>query len=558
MILECSKITFYFLRKWRYILLSYVICWFEKNIKTIITIIILGIILQIISINIPILSAKLIDSLVSKNINNGARFLRTLVVLLVSNLILQYFFKVFKVRSKQQLMFYFQRHSIVKIYKEYLEINSVKNNTVLSQNMVTDSEVISEFVVENIVDLLNYTIIMCASIYMLSSMNEIFFFVAIMSLPLYIILTLKVSPKVKKEMRITKELEGDYSSAIVRIYQSISLIKKNVILNKLDGFLETIFKNKFDHYFQTYKLLYFFYSFGSIFTVGIQIIYYYLGIVLISKNEITIGEFTIILSFYNFMLTAVNFFLSFFGEYTNFITSWKRLNEHVSINIDNVQSNLQKTNIDTLYSICWDDFVWNIGKNQFYFPKVKLNLGDVLLLEGENGTGKTTLVNILTGLYKPPLNRIKFNDICIENIDLNKMRDEQIAVCDTDATFIIDNVLEILRVYSANYELTADEIFNFIKVNNLETMYLNIEKMLNRKFSSLSTGQKKKIVLMISFLRESKLLILDEPTIGLDKSSKNCLLNYLNSISGKIVIVITHEDFFKEKLMHSQRVTLTN
>ena len=359
-------------------------------------------------------------------------------------------------------------------------------------------------------------------------------------------------------MRITKELEGDYSSTIVRIYQSISLIKKNVILNKLDGFLETIFKNKFDHYFQTYKLLYFFYSFGSIFTVCIQIIYYYLGIVLISKNEITIGEFTIILSFYNFMLTAVNFFLSFFGEYTNFITSWKRLNEHVSINIDNVQSNLQKTDIEPLYSICWDDFVWNIGKNQFYFPKVKLNLGDVLLLEGENGTGKTTLVNILTGLYKPPLNRIKFNNICIENIDLNKMRDEQIAVCDTDATFIIDNVLEILRVYSANYELTADEIFNFIKVNNLETMYLNIEKMLNRKFSSLSTGQKKKIVLMISFLRESKLLILDEPTIGLDKNSKNCLLNYLNSISGKIVIVITHEDFFKEKLMHSQRVTLTN
>ena len=73
-----------------------------------------------------------------------------------------------------------------------------------------------------------------------------------------------------------------------------------------------------------------------------------------------------------------------------------------------------------------------------------------------------------------------------------------------------------------------------------------MEDILDSRIDTLSTGQLQKIALLISFIKPSSLLILDEPTLGLDKNSKNELIIFLKKIkSNKIILIVSHEKIFE-------------
>lgn len=81
----------------------------------------------------------------------------------------------------------------------------------------------------------------------------------------------------------------------------------------------------------------------------------------------------------------------------------------------------------------------------------------------------------------------------------------------------------------------------------LDKIYGKLESILNKPIAELSTGQKKVISLLIAFLKESDVIFLDEPTLGLDTSKKKMLSDYINKIrQNKIIIIISHESFFEE------------
>ncbi|KWT43395.1 hypothetical protein ABB39_12330 [Levilactobacillus brevis] len=113
--------------------------------------------------------------------------------------------------------------------------------------------------------------------------------------------------------------------------------------------------------------------------------------------------------------------------------------------------------------------------------------------------------------------------------------------------FILDDVLENIQFYLGNTAITSKKIREFIIDTHLQQMFGDIEILLHSKVGDLSTGQQKKISILICLLKTPDLLVLDEPTVGLDVTSKSCLTQFLNGYKlNHIVLIVSHEPIFEE------------
>ena len=155
-------------------------------------------------------------------------------------------------------------------------------------------------------------------------------------------------------------------------------------------------------------------------------------------------------------------------------------------------------------------YLYRNRKQVFNNFSLNLNKSEIIQLEGENGVGKTSLLNMISGLISPDKGFIK---ICKKNItELGKYRKKKF-------TYIPDkNCLK--ESFTVNENLKS-----WLKLSNLETNYNTYQKALNT-FSlndiqgslvkNLSQGQKKKVALTKLLFSESKLWLLDEPLNGID------------------------------------------
>jgi len=149
--------------------------------------------------------------------------------------------------------------------------------------------------------------------------------------------------------------------------------------------------------------------------------------------------------------------------------------------------------------------------------------GEYASLLGPNGAGKTTLFQILTGLFAS-----EKGNVLIKNFDMRSNAIDALAhigVVFQQITLDMDlTVMENLKFHS-NLHGINDKEFRKRVIAELEQV--NLSDRINDKVRSLSGGQKRRIELARSLLHKPKLLLLDEPTVGLDPQSRRDLLDYV-------------------------------
>jgi len=149
--------------------------------------------------------------------------------------------------------------------------------------------------------------------------------------------------------------------------------------------------------------------------------------------------------------------------------------------------------------------------------------GEYASLLGPNGAGKTTLFQILTGLFAS-----EKGNVLIKNFDMRSNAIDALAhigVVFQQITLDMDlTVMENLKFHS-NLHGINDKEFKKRVIAELEQV--NLSDRINDKVRSLSGGQKRRIELARSLLHKPKLLLLDEPTVGLDPQSRRDLLDYV-------------------------------
>ena len=164
---------------------------------------------------------------------------------------------------------------------------------------------------------------------------------------------------------------------------------------------------------------------------------------------------------------------------------------------------------------------------------LKIKQGELFALLGVNGAGKTTTIKMLSGLIIPTS-----GDIIIEDMNMKKdvFKIKEILNVSPQETAIAPNltVKENLEFMAGVYQIKDKEK----KINELIKEF-KLDEVLNKKAKTLSGGWQRKVSIAISLINTPKILFLDEPTLGLDVIARKELWRVINSLKGKITIILT-------------------
>jgi putative ATP-binding cassette transporter len=216
------------------------------------------------------------------------------------------------------------------------------------------------------------------------------------------------------------------------------------------------------------------------------------------------------------------------------------LQEELSKTAKQSIENTQVIQIDKFESLCVQGITYEHkkGKHSSGFAlgpiSYQFKAGNLYFIKGSNGSGKTTFMRILTGLYKPSHGSISVNGIEVEQPASSSYRDL--------FSVVFSDFYLFQKLYGL-FDLAEDDILSWQKVLEIEKKFSITEGVFSH--TQLSTGQRKRIALLVAMLESRDIIILDEWAADQDpqfrKQFYKQLLPKLKQM-GKTVIAITHDD----------------
>ncbi|MFE3574339.1 ABC transporter ATP-binding protein [Lysinibacillus sp. NPDC059133] len=176
---------------------------------------------------------------------------------------------------------------------------------------------------------------------------------------------------------------------------------------------------------------------------------------------------------------------------------------------------------------------------------------EFLTIIGGNGTGKSTVLSILTGLQKPYHGKILLFNKALKSYSNKQLYQQYITLLPQDpkTLFVQKTVLQELEDIAHLHKVTDGKVQETIQL-------FTLTHLLNRHPYDLSGGEQQKLALAKLLLIEPKILLLDEPTKGLDAHAKEELADILKDLQtkGMTIILVTHDIEFSAQ--HSSRCAL--
>ena len=164
---------------------------------------------------------------------------------------------------------------------------------------------------------------------------------------------------------------------------------------------------------------------------------------------------------------------------------------------------------------------------------LKINEGELFALLGTNGAGKTTTIKMLSGLILPTEGEITINKMDMKK-DVYKIK-ETLNISPQE-TAVAPNltVKENLEFMAGVYQIPNKKE----KIEELVKLF-KLDEVLNKKTKTLSGGWQRKLSIALSLVNDPKILFLDEPTLGLDVIARKGLWKVIESLKGRITIILT-------------------
>jgi ABC-type bacteriocin/lantibiotic exporter with double-glycine peptidase domain len=202
-------------------------------------------------------------------------------------------------------------------------------------------------------------------------------------------------------------------------------------------------------------------------------------------------------------------------------------------------------NHDTIQSLEFKNVSFNyLGISVLNIFSFTINKGDFVGITGKSGKGKTTILNLLTGLLSPATGEVFIND---HAVSANEIKNYWPAISYVrQQPFLIHDT--ILRNIILDEKVESDEkVKNVVAISGLKDLLDNsqdgLNKMITENGKNISGGQQQRISIARALYKDADLILLDEPFNELDEASTINLIQHFKQLSaaGKIVIMITHD-----------------
>lgn len=185
---------------------------------------------------------------------------------------------------------------------------------------------------------------------------------------------------------------------------------------------------------------------------------------------------------------------------------------------------------------------------------LEIKKGEFFALLGPNGAGKTTTINILTGLSNKTSGEAKLfgKDVVIDYQESRK----SIGLVPQEFNFDkFDTVYNILYFNAGYFDISKDKRERIIRKLLTD---LNLWEKREMKAITLSGGMKRKLMIARALVHSPKILILDEPTAGVDVQTRKLIWEYMKKLNGDGVTILLTTHYIEEAEQLCERVAIIN
>jgi ATP-binding cassette subfamily C protein len=269
-----------------------------------------------------------------------------------------------------------------------------------------------------------------------------------------------------------------------------------------------------------------------------------LSMFMVLFSDLTIGEMLAVYAYLWFMMTPVQEILAIQYAYLAAKAALERINGLMDVGLEpRYPGEMNPFAGKTTTSIQVEHVCFRYGDGPRVLDDVNLQVtaGEKIALVGASGGGKTTLVQILLGLYLPESGQVCFDGVPVEKIGLDVVRDNVATVLQHPALFndTVRNNLSLGR------PVDEDRLWHALEVAQLSEVIRDLpdglDTLVGRDGIRLSGGQRQRLAVARMVLSEPKIVILDEATSALDTKTEQNLHEALQTfLRGRTTLIIAH------------------
>lgn len=351
--------------------------------------------------------------------------------------------------------------------------------------------------------------------------------------------------------------QADYFSKLGTQLSNVRFIQTQGLA---DGFINRLRRSleKLLHAaFKSQKARYAFTGADTVIKYGSSILVFVLGGYAVIRGKMTLGEFTVVQSFFTMTLGATQYFFSLGTEIQSTRVSCDRLR---AIFDEPEQTNGTERPADIGRIECDGVSFRYDGENVLTDRNEIFEKGKIYAFVGENGAGKSTFISLLLGLFIDQYEgSVYYDGVPIEKLDMRAVRREMVGVSEQEP-MLLEDTLRFNLTFDDQAEVDEQEFLALCEMLNLNAFVRQLpnglDTVVREGSTNLSGGEKQKISIIRALMKHPKLLVLDEPTSALDRESARKLVDYLSGIrDDKIIFVSTHDEMFLS--ICSETITLT-
>lgn len=280
-----------------------------------------------------------------------------------------------------------------------------------------------------------------------------------------------------------------------------------------------------------------------VFLMGFEV-FRAVSMLMVVLSSLSIGQMFAVYAYLWFMMSPVQEVLSIQYSYYSANASLGRLNNLLALKQEPQYPHTHNPFKDAhTVGIQLDDLSFAYGEGEPVLDGVSLEIkaGEKIALVGASGGGKSTLVQVILGLYSPDHGRLLFDGVAVTDIGLDRVRENVATVLQHPSLFndTVRNNLTLGREFEASRLWQALEIAQLKEV--VESLPNGLDTIVGRSGIRLSGGQRQRLAIARMILTEPKVVILDEATSALDAETEYRLHKAMQSfLQNKTTLIIAH------------------